>query len=165
MLPDPLHPAVVHFPIAIGILLPLFAVIALILVQRGANVRHVWIPVAVLGFVFLTSGWIALESGEDEEEVVENVVPEDPIERHEDSAERFMLLGAFGFALSVIGLARGKLGHWARVGATVALLAMPISAIGVGGSGGEIVYEHLLSKVIQSDATNAEFPGTRDDDD
>ena len=37
MLPDPLHPAVIHFPIVLMVLLPLVAAWALWTIRRGAR--------------------------------------------------------------------------------------------------------------------------------
>ena len=36
MLPDPLHPAVVHFPIVLVFLVPIAAVLAVWVIRRGA---------------------------------------------------------------------------------------------------------------------------------
>jgi uncharacterized membrane protein len=39
MLPDPLHPIVVHFPIVLVVLLPAFAIGALLVIRRGGGGR------------------------------------------------------------------------------------------------------------------------------
>ena len=56
MLPNPLHPAVVHFPIVFMFLLPISAGVALWAIRRGANPLKAWaVPVAfalVLAVVF-----------------------------------------------------------------------------------------------------------------
>ena len=47
MLPNPLHPAVVHFPIVFMFLLPISAGVALWAIRRGANPLKAWaVPVA-----------------------------------------------------------------------------------------------------------------------
>jgi uncharacterized membrane protein len=47
MLPDPLHPAVVHFPIVLMILLPLAAAGGLWAISRGVGTAKAWaIPLA-----------------------------------------------------------------------------------------------------------------------
>ena len=48
MLPDPLHPAVVHFPIAFAFLLPLAAIVSLWWGQATRRERSAWVPVLVL---------------------------------------------------------------------------------------------------------------------
>ena len=40
MIPEPLHPAVVHFPIVIAIFLPLVALAALAYIRRGVDGRR-----------------------------------------------------------------------------------------------------------------------------
>ena len=41
MIPEPLHPAVVHFPIVLVVLLPLAAMTALLLIRRGEEARKI----------------------------------------------------------------------------------------------------------------------------
>jgi 4-amino-4-deoxy-L-arabinose transferase-like glycosyltransferase len=92
MLPDPLHPAVVHFPMAFAVLLPISAVVALWAIRRGARPLHAWgVPLA-LAIALTGSSWVALETGEAQEDRVEAIVGEAPIHEHEEAAERFMLL-------------------------------------------------------------------------
>lgn len=50
MLPNPLHPAVVHFPIVLAVLLPLFVIGALWAIRRGAAPLRAWsLPLAMAG--------------------------------------------------------------------------------------------------------------------
>src|SRR5512147_2392543 len=80
MLPNPLHPAVVHMPIALTILLPFFAVGALWAIRRGARPLRAWgLAVALLG-ALVGSGWVALWSGQRQEDTVERVVTERVLE-------------------------------------------------------------------------------------
>ena len=48
MLPDPLHPAVVHFPIALAALVPLLAVLAIVAIRRRFLPPHSWWLVVLL---------------------------------------------------------------------------------------------------------------------
>jgi len=41
-IPSPLHPAVVHLPIALAVLVPAFAVAALWAIRRGARPLRAW---------------------------------------------------------------------------------------------------------------------------
>ena len=64
MLLDPLHPAVVHFPVVLAFLLPLFAAGALWAIRRGAAPRRAWLlPIAGAAALAL-SAWVAVETGE-----------------------------------------------------------------------------------------------------
>ncbi|HEX6942959.1 MAG TPA: hypothetical protein VF128_08515 [Gemmatimonadaceae bacterium] len=41
LIPNPLHPAVVHLPVAIAVLVPIVAVAALVFIRRGARANGV----------------------------------------------------------------------------------------------------------------------------
>ena len=140
MLPDPLHPAVVHFPVVLMILLPLFAAGAWWAIRRGAAPGKAWlIPVAGAAALALSS-WAAVETGEAEEERVEDVVTEQQLGAHEEAAERFLGLSAALFVLTAAGLVRGGVGRAARAAATVGAVALVAAGVQVGHSGGTLVY-------------------------
>lgn len=142
ILPDPLHPAIVHLPIALTVLVPFFAVGTLVAIARGARPVTTW-AISVTLFAALTgSAWASVETGETADEQVEAVVAEAPIETHEEAAEAFLTASAAVLALAVFGLAKGAVGQVARVGATVGTLVLVIMGWRVGHSGGALVYEH-----------------------
>lgn len=142
LIPDPLHPAIVHLPIALAVLLPLAAVAALVAIGRGASIRGTWGAVAVLAVLLLGSGLVAKETGEDDEERVEQVVPELALEAHEEAADRFLVVGAVVLVLSLVGLRRDRLGGGARLAATLGTVAVLAAGWSVGHAGGELVYVH-----------------------
>jgi uncharacterized membrane protein len=142
MLPDPLHPAVVHFPIVLVILLPLVALGAVLAIRRGASPRRAWaIPLTVAAGLW-ASAWVAVETGEADEDRVEKVVAESAIEEHEDAAERFLVLSGVLLLVAATGLARGPLGSAARLLSTVGAMGLVVVGAQVGAAGGELVYEH-----------------------
>jgi uncharacterized membrane protein len=142
MLPDPLHPAVVHFPVVLMILLPLIAIGAWWAIRRGASPSRAWLfPVAGAAALALSS-WVAVETGESEEERVEDLVAEQRLHQHEEAAERFLGLSAALFVLTAAGLARGGIGRAARGAATVGALALVAAGVQVGHSGGNLVYRY-----------------------
>lgn len=142
MLPDPLHPAVVHFPIVLTFLLPLVALASLWRIRRGAPAPSAWgIAVATAGML-TASTWLAVETGERDEEAVERAVAEAPLERHEEAAERFLLLSGGVFLLAGAGLVRGRVGAAARLAASAGALGLVVAGTLVGHSGGELVYRH-----------------------
>lgn len=142
MLPDPLHPAVVHFPIVLTFLLPLVALASLWRIRQGAPARSAWrVPAAVAG-ALTASAWLAVETGERDEEAVERVVAEAPLESHEEAAERFLLLSGAVFLVAGAGLLHGPAGAAARLTATVGALGLVGAGALVGHSGGELVYRH-----------------------
>ncbi len=143
MLPNPLHPAVVHFPVVLVSLAPLFAAGALWAIRRGARPVRAWgLATAILAALFLSS-WAAVQTGEAQEDRVEEVLAdEDVMHVHEEAAERFLYLVGGVLAIGLVGFAGGRLGGSARVAATVGTLAALGAGLSVGRSGGELVYRH-----------------------
>jgi len=142
LLPNPLHPAVVHLPIALTLLLPLFAIGALWAIRRGARPLRSW-GIATALFAALTlSSWAAVETGEQADEQVESVVAEAPIETHEEAAERFLVLSLAVLGVALIGLRTGRLGEGARLLGTLGALVLVGAGWQVGHSGGALVYQH-----------------------
>lgn len=142
MLPNPLHPAIVHFPIVLAFLLPLFAIGALVAIRKGARPWRAWsLPLAV-GAALTLSSWVAVETGEGQGERVERVVAEQPLESHEEAAELFLTLSAVLLLVTATGLVRGVVGRAGRITATVGAVALVVAAARVGHSGGELVYRH-----------------------
>jgi uncharacterized membrane protein len=142
VLPDPLHPAVVHFPIALAVLAPILAVIVGAAVRASAVAPRAWALVVLFQALLAGSAWLALETGEREEERVEEVVAERYIEEHEDAAKRLLALAVLGLVVSLGGVASGTVGGAARVATVLAGAAALAGAISVGHSGGELVYRH-----------------------
>ena len=142
MLPDPLHPAVVHFPIVLTFLLPVAALAALWLGRRTTGARGPWILTVVLAAALTASAWLAVQTGGREEEAVEEVVPEAPLESHEEAAERFLLLSAGVLLVAGAGLLRGRIGTAARLATTVGALGLVVAGTLVGHSGGKLVYQY-----------------------
>ena len=116
MLPEPLHPAVVHFPIVLVAILPVAAIAALILIRRGEAHSKAWTPMVLVALALLGSAWVAVRTGEGEEERVEEVVAESAIHEHEEAAEVFLPLTAGMLLLAAGGLLKGRPGRAARGG-------------------------------------------------
>lgn len=142
MIPSPLHPAVVHFPIVFAVLLPLVAVGALWAIRRGTAPRRAWaFPVAVAGALAI-SAFVAVRSGEAQQERVERVVSDRPLESHEEAAELFLVLSGVLLLVAGIGLAPGVAGRAARMVGTVGTVVLLGAGYQVGASGGDLVYRH-----------------------
>lgn len=153
MLPNPLHPAVVHFPVVLAFLLPLFAAGALWAIRRGARPRRAWsIPLAVAGALMLST-WAAVQTGEAQEETVENVVADAPLDAHEEAAESFIAATAIVLLIIGAGLAPGIIGTSARVLGTVGAVVLVGGAAWVGHSGGQLVYQHGAASAYARPAT------------
>jgi len=173
-IPDPLHPAIVHFPIALAVLVPALALAAFVAIRAGWVPARTWIAVVVLQVALVGCAWLALETGEDQEEKVERVVAEHHIDEHQDAAERFLYIAIAAALVSAAGLLQGGRGRAGRAATLVAGLAVLAAGVAVGHSGGELVYKYGAASAYAKAA--ADSPGTgapahttrssdRDDDD
>ncbi|MBW2294435.1 MAG: hypothetical protein JRG89_14430 [Deltaproteobacteria bacterium] len=142
MFPDPLHPALVHFPIVLAVLAPFLAAAAAWAIYSGRLSGRSWVGIVILQVLVAGTAWIATETGENEEDRVERVVSERYIEEHEEAAERFLVLAALVVPLAAAGMLTGGVGAINRV-LTIVLSLVALAAAGSAGhSGGELVYRH-----------------------
>ncbi|MBK7949299.1 MAG: hypothetical protein IPK00_11290 [Deltaproteobacteria bacterium] len=142
MLPDPLHPAVVHFPIVLALLAPAIAIGLFWAIETRKLPARAWLVVVLLQAVIFGAGWLTAETGEEEEERVERIVREDPIEEHEEAAEWFIWIAGITLPIAGAGLLSGGLGTGARGVAFVGTLMAALAVAQVGHTGGELVYKH-----------------------
>ncbi len=164
MLPEPLHPVIVHFPVVLALLLPIFAGGALWAIRRGARPLRAWAIPAALAAALALSSWVAVETGEAAEDTVERVVPHAAMETHEDAAELFLVASGVLAVVAVAGLARGAAGRTARVSAALGTLALVALAFRVGHSGGQLVYRYGAASAY-TDSSAAPVADSRSSDD
>ena len=150
-LPDPLHPAIVHVPIALAVLMPALALLAAVVIRMKIVPPRTWMAVFLLQAALVGSGWMALETGEEEEGRVEHVVAERHIEEHEELAERFQLAGVVALVVVGAGLLPGATGGLARGAAVLATLAVLAVGVQVGHTGGELVYRYGAASAYTQD--------------
>lgn len=159
MLPDPLHPAIVHMPVALALLLPLLALLAHLTIARQFFPPRVWTGIVLLQALLALSGWYAMETGEDQEDRVERVLEKTHIEEHEEAAERFTYIAAAVIAVAAAGLLPGRVGHLARGGTVVATIAVLVASFLVGRSGGDLVYKYGAAKAYTQQGGAGAAPG------
>lgn len=149
----PLHPVVVHLPVAIVILMPVVTGLVAILYKKDV-LKKVGLVIIVF-FHLLLSGtsYLALETGEDEEHTVEKVVSEKFIEEHEEKAETFMAASLVVLAGSVILLVLpvGVMFNYGLSALLTAQLVLIFLGYLVGHSGGELVYVHGAASAYSED--------------
>ena len=155
MLPDPMHPAVVHFPIVLAVLAPVFAIGALWAIRRGARPARAWGVTTLVLAALAASAWVSVETGEQQEDRVERVVGERPLESHEEAAETFLLAAAGVLAISALGLARGSVGRVGRLAGAVGTVVLVGLGWNVGRSGGALVYQHGAASAYAGPSTLA----------
>lgn len=164
MLPDPIHPAVVHFPVVLAFLLPISALVAILTIRKGTRVKRAWlVPLAIAGALSLST-WVSVETGEGQSERVERVVREQPLETHEEAAESFMTGSAILLVVVAAGLLRGPIGKISRIASAVGAVALVAGAAYVGHTGGQLVYRYGAASayVSPSAGTATEPAGGRD---
>lgn len=177
MLPNPLHPAVVHFPVVLAFLLPLFVAGAFWAIRRGAKVRRAWALPFAAAVALALSAWAAVQTGGAQDERVERVVSEQAIESHEEMAEAFLAASGGVAVLALAGLVGGMAGRAARLLTGVGALALVGLVARVGHSGGQLVYRYGAASAYtaqnggagdstrtKSDSKRSE-PGRADSDD
>ncbi len=140
----PLHPAVVHVPLGVAMVVPLVAAGLAIAFFRGLLPRAAWSILVGLQLVVVGGGLVALRTGEAEEERVEEVVAHDPIEHHEEAGKRFVLGAgiALAAAIALLFVKPDRTRALAAAGFTALSLVVAYLGYYAGEEGGELVYEH-----------------------
>lgn len=140
MLPEPLHPALVHLPVALALIAPLVALGVLLAIRFAKLPAQAWVGVALLQALFAGSAWLAVRTGEAQEERVEAYVAESALEAHEESGERLAVAATAACVLALLGLIPRAGGQAARVLTAVGGLVILGLAYDTGHSGGKLVY-------------------------
>jgi hypothetical protein len=119
-----------------------------------------------LAAALTVSAWVALETGEDQEDRVEDVVGRAALHGHEEAAERFLLVAGVVTLVAGAGLIGGTVGRAARLVTMVGTLGVVAAGVQVGHSGGLLVYRHGAASAYTDpaaggDRTGEREPGTR----
>jgi uncharacterized membrane protein len=153
MLPNPLHPAIVHFPIVLVFLLPISAAVAIWTIRKGSRATRAWIvPLAIAAALSFTS-WLAVQTGENQDERVEQVVQEQALDTHEEAAEMFLTGSIVILLVTAAGFLRGPAGKVSRVAAGVGAVALVIGGAYVGHTGGQLVYKYGAASAYANPST------------
>jgi uncharacterized membrane protein len=140
----PLHPAIVHLPLGLAILMPLLAGGFAWALWSGRVRPRAWMAVVALQALLVGSGMVAMNTGEAEEDRVETVVQKSAIHQHEEFAEQFVW--AAGGTLVLAGLVlvfrQTRVSRGLAAAAVIATVAVAGLALRVGHAGGQLVYAH-----------------------
>jgi len=148
----------VHFPIVLAVLLP-GAVIAAFALNKNQSIRgHAWALALVLSVALSVTGFIAMQFGHQDEEIVEKVVSEQVIEHHEEWAEKVVWVSLVPLLLLGISITRNNttIQSLALVGSLVTL-GLVIQA---GHTGAELVYKHNAGRAHVSYGATAGSKGS-----
>lgn len=148
----PLHPAIVHLPIGLAIVMPILALLATVAIRRNWFNRKLWFLVTLAQLVVLGAGLAALQTGENEEDKIEQYVTESQIHHHEEKGEAFLWAAGLTLVASIAALViRASGGAMAARIITIMLaVATTAFALDAGRSGGELVYQHGAARAYQS---------------
>lgn len=152
----PLHPALVHFPIAIAVLIPLLAIATLFFIQKKMISTEIWLGILVIQALLVTSGFLSMQTGHEDEEIVEETIKHSLIHQHEEAAEA-MTYTATGILL--IGLAAYFLSKKIpfKIGASITIAGMFVvtaMALNTGKKGGELVYKYGAAEAHRKNNAN-----------
>lgn len=136
------HPQAVHLPLGLCVILPIFGAVVLASWRRQWLPSRAWALVFLLQVLALVGGVVAMRTGEAEEQRLEDRLPEEAVERHEEMAETFVRTTA-GAALlggAALCLHASHVGPWLALASVATSGAGLIFAIRTGASGGELVH-------------------------
>ncbi len=155
-IPDPLHPAIIHFPVVLILLGTFVAFVAVFWRKHHAP---------VLGAALLTLGalgaWAAVETGKSDGGLAENLSPQAAalLDEHQDWAEHTLTLAAIA---AVAGIASVWLFRFPRIARAVAVATALIASLAsyalyqTGHRGGALVFRHGVGVTVTAPATPGE---------
>ena len=155
----PLHPALVHIPLGLALLIPLLAVAALVAWWRGRASKGTWAAVVVLQLLLVGTGWFGIRTGEREVRRARQVVAREYVHEHSEAADFFVYGAGAVLVIGVLGLAfRGRSAQWAATAATVGTLVVAAMGVRVGHLGGRLVYVHGAATPYVTDSIAVSTP-------
>ena len=168
----PLHPAIVHIPLGLAMLMPVVAAsLAWAIWTKRLGLRA-WLGVVALQGLLVASALVAINTGSSDEERVEHVVPEQALHQHEAFAEQFAWASGAAMVLSafvLLGRRRSAAGALTAA-AVIATVVVSGLALRVGHAGGQLVYSHNAASAYARSASDSTRPspmlgrsGTHDD--
>jgi uncharacterized membrane protein len=161
-IPEPLHPALVHFPIVLLIVGAIAAVVSVF--TNKWNVRK-WTALLLImgGLGAVAATW----SGDQAKETIGEVpgAVEQVLDRHEELAETArnfaIVAGILGFVSCFVNL-RGALRHVPTVATAVVSLICVYYIVQTAHLGGKMVYQHGVGTMSTANSQNQNDAGSRD---
>lgn len=148
----PLHPMIVHFPMALTFILPVLVIVFAYMIKINKMTPKSWLIIVGLQLAVVITGYIALETGETEEHTVEKVVSKDLIHDHEEAAEIFVGSTVLALVLSIgVFFIRKEFQLPIKLGIALLGLLSCFLAYRTGTLGGELVYKHGAGSAYQID--------------
>jgi uncharacterized membrane protein len=139
----PLHPMLVHLPLALTFVLPFLIVIFAFLIKMNKMTPKGWLIIIGLQLTVVLTGYISLETGKNEEQAVSKVLDRKLIHAHEEAAKIFVGSTVLALVLS-IGVYFISKEYCLPVRMIIALVTLTscFLAYRTALQGGELVYVH-----------------------
>ncbi len=154
-MPLPFHPMIVHFPIALSVILPLLTLIFAFLIKTRKMNTGVWAIIIGLHLFTVATGYIALESGETEEETVQRVVAKEEIAKHEKYAEIFVGITVVATVFSIVAFfVTANIQFYVQLANVIILLVGAFYAFETGEHGGDLVYRYGAPRAYELNMAN-----------
>ena len=153
----PLHPVFVHVPLGLAAVLPALAFGFLWALWTGRIRSRGWLVIIALQAVLLGAGWLAMNTGEREEDRVEKIVPKAALSTHESRAEQFVVAAGVTFAVAALVpiVRRREFERACAVASVAGTLVVAGLAVRVGHAGGQLVYTHNAGAAYATASTGA----------
>jgi hypothetical protein len=139
----PLHPAVVHVPLGLALVMPVLLAALVWAIVTGRLPARAWLVGVLLQGVVLGAALVALRTGEQDEERVEGRAGEARIEAHERAARAFTVAAGGTFVAAALGLAlRSRPRPFLAAGLGTVALSLAMLGLGIqaGHRGGLLVH-------------------------
>ena len=148
----PFHPAIVHLPLGVSMLLPGLAFLAMFAIWRRWVPQRTWWVIVGLHALLVVGAMMGRQTGEKEKDLVGGIVDDAPVEEHEAAADRFVQASVVALVVAVgsafVSAPRvAPLAHLLVVALSLGVLILGMLA---GHLGGRLVYIH--------DAAQAHLP-------
>ncbi len=138
-----LHPAVVHVPLGLAVVMPLLLGAMAWAVVTGRLPGRVWLLPFLLQGVLLGAALVALRTGAQDEDRVEARAGESAVDAHQRAARAFTTAAGATFLAAAVALAlRNRRRPFLAAGVTSVLLSvgMLVLRIQTGSRGGALVH-------------------------
>lgn len=140
--------------------MPILVIVFAIFIKLNKMQPQTWLIIIGLQLAVVATGYIALESGEAEEDKVEKIVGKKIIHEHEEAAEVFVGSTVIALVLSIaVFFIRKDIGFFIKLGIAGLGIISCYLAYRTGHIGGEIVYGHGAARAyLEEHATEGLLP-------
>ena len=159
----PLHPVIVHFPVALTLFFLFLYPVLILWIGQKEDRQKTWAVVPALSLLLVLLSYGALFTGEQDEELVEEVVSHEAMEAHEHAAEYFFYFTWVPFLISLAGIKPWKGRRPARWMAVLAQVALVFFMLDAAHKGGLLVYKEGAARAHYAKDLPATGPADEDE--